>query len=97
MVAPTVTETRRHGHVGERVELARYRISSGERLIVGQRVDGVVRVTDVSLRSGGRAYLIERGLEQEGLGANAALHALIADYLSQARRLDEVPMAKVVL
>ena len=29
--------------VGERVELGRYRISSGERVLYGQRVNGVVR------------------------------------------------------
>jgi hypothetical protein len=27
-----------------------------------------------------RAYLVERGLEQDGSNANAALRALIADY-----------------
>ena len=29
--------------VGERVELARYRISSGERIVYGQRIQGIVR------------------------------------------------------
>jgi hypothetical protein len=44
MMAPTVTETRRNGNpVGERVELGRYRIPAGERIVYGQRVDGVVR------------------------------------------------------
>ena len=32
--------------VGERVELGRYQISSGERVLYGQRVNGVVRLTD---------------------------------------------------
>jgi len=53
-----------------------------------------VRLTDVPLEAGGRAYLVERGLEEEGLNANAALHALIADYLHQASVLDAVPMAE---
>ena len=58
------------------------------------RNDGVVRLTDVPLEAGGRAYLVERGLEEEGSNANAALHALIADYLRQASVLDAVPMAE---
>jgi hypothetical protein len=44
MSPSTITETRPSGHqVGERVELARYTISVGERAIYGQRIDGVVR------------------------------------------------------
>jgi hypothetical protein len=57
---------------------------------MGQRVNGVVRLSDVPASPGGRAYLVERGLEQDG---NSALSALIADYLDQARTLAEVPMA----
>jgi hypothetical protein len=82
------------GRVGERVELARYAISSGERLIYGQRVNGVVRVTDNPANGRGRAFLIERGLEQDG---NAALQALIADYLTQAAKHDEIPMNRPIL
>ncbi len=70
MTTPTVTETRRHGdRVGERVELARYTVPAGERILYGQRVDGVVRVTDVPARGRGRAYLVERELEQDGYAA----------------------------
>lgn len=44
MMTPIVTEIRRNGNpVGERVELGRYRVPEGERIIYGQRVDGVVR------------------------------------------------------
>ena len=43
---------------------------------------------------GGRAYLVERGLEEDGY---AALNALVADYLEQAGELDDVPMATSVL
>jgi hypothetical protein len=32
-------------YAGERVELGRYRTADGERVVVGQRVWGVVRVT----------------------------------------------------
>jgi len=82
---------------GRRVELARYRISEGERALYGQRVDGVVRVTDVPLATGGRAYLVERGLEEEGPSANASLQALISDYLDQARRLQRCPLERSAL
>ena len=48
MTTPTVTEIRRNGNpVGERIELARYTVPVGERVLYGQRVNGVVRVTDV--------------------------------------------------
>ena len=44
MTTPTVSEIRRNGNpVGERVELARYTLPGGERVLYGQRVDGVVR------------------------------------------------------
>ncbi len=49
---------------GHRVELARYTAAGGEeRILFGQRVDGVVRVTDVPAQGRGRAYLVERGLD----------------------------------
>ena len=90
MTTPTVTELVRNGNrVGQRVELARYTIPAGERVLHGQRINGVVRLTDVPLTAGGRAYLVERELEQDG---NAALQALVADYVEQAQRHGEVPM-----
>jgi hypothetical protein len=79
MTTPTVTELVRNGnHVGKRVELARYTIPTGERVLHGQRVNGVVRVTDTPAGGRGRAYLVEREFEQDG---NAALEAVVADYL----------------
>jgi hypothetical protein len=80
-------------HIGVRVELARYTVGGVERALYGQRVEGVVRVTDVPLSVRGGAYLVERGLEQEGANPNAALRALIDDYLAQAARLGAVPMS----
>jgi hypothetical protein len=68
-------------------ELARYRISAGERIVVGQRVLGVVRLTDVPAEGRGRRYVIERGLT-----AMAELEAVVADYLIQAERWDAVPV-----
>jgi hypothetical protein len=91
MTTPTVTEIRRNGTpVGERIELARYTVPVGERVLYGQRVNGVVRVTDVPARDRGRAYLVERELEQDGYDA---LKALVADYVDQAGLLEDVPMA----
>jgi hypothetical protein len=44
MTTPTVTELVRNGNrVGQRVELARYSIPAGERVLHGQRINGVVR------------------------------------------------------
>jgi hypothetical protein len=44
MTTPTVTEIRRNGNpVGERIELARYTVPVGQRVLYGQRVNGVVR------------------------------------------------------
>ena len=90
----SATLDRKRGRTGARVELARYSVASGDRVLYGQRVDGVVRVTDVPQKAGGRAHLVERGLEEEGPNANAALQALVADYLRQASVLDAVPMAE---
>ena len=91
MTTPTVTEIRRNGNpVGERIELARYSVPVGERVLYGQRVNGVVRVTDVPACDRGGAYLVERELEQDGY---EALKALVSDYLEQAGLLDDVPMA----
>jgi hypothetical protein len=50
----------------ERVELGRYTMRAGERVIYGQRVLGVVRVVDVPAVGRGRRYVIERGLTSMG-------------------------------
>ena len=80
--------------MGERTELARYRVSAGERVIYGQRINGCVRITDCPSSGGGRSFLIERELERDGL---SALKALVVDYAEQARRLDDVPMASSIV
>jgi hypothetical protein len=79
---------------GERVELARYTVASGERILHGQRIGGVVRITDRPSQKQGRAYLVERGLERDGY---SALKALVADYTRMAEEWDEVPMATSVV
>ena len=48
-----------------------------------------MRVSDHPADSRGRAYLVERGLEQDG---NAALVSLVNDYVQQATLHDQVPM-----
>ena len=46
MTTPTVIELVGNGNrVGRRVELARYSIPAGERVLYGQRINGGVRVT----------------------------------------------------
>lgn len=85
------------GAPGARVELARYTVGGVTRALVGQRVEGVVRLMDIPVEKGGRAYLVERGLEQEGANANDALWGLIEDYLQQARRFDAIPMQVSIL
>ena len=95
MTTSTVTENQTNDHdVGERTELGRYRTAAGvERVLYGQRVATVVRVTDVPVESPGRAYLVERGLEEDGY---AALLALVRDYLEEAKRLGVPPMSTTI-
>ena len=88
MTTPTVTETRRAGQTNKRVELARYTVSAGERVIHGQRVLGVVRLVDDPASGAGRHYVIERELT-----TMAELEAIVADYLQQAATWDTIPAA----
>jgi hypothetical protein len=83
---PTVIETSRAGQTNARVELARYTIGAGERVIYGQRVLGVVRLVDVPADGNGRRFIIERELT-----VMAELEAIVADYLEQAATWDVIP------
>jgi hypothetical protein len=68
-------------------ELGRHTTSEdGERIIRGQRIKGVVRLTDIPARGRGRRFVIERGLT-----CMAELEAIVADYLVQAADLDAIP------
>ncbi len=80
--------------VGQLTELGRYSVSGGERVLYGQRIKGSVRITDRPATGAGRAYLVERELEQDGY---SALKALVADYIEQARDLDAIPMASSIV
>jgi hypothetical protein len=75
-MSPSISRRR-----GERVELGRYQITSGERVIYGQRVLGVVRLVDVPAAGAGRRYVIERELT-----VMAELEAIVADYVLCRRR-----------
>ncbi len=88
MSAAAPESTRRGRATNEPVELGRYTISGGERVVMGQRVLGVVRLIDVPAEGRGRRYLIERGLT-----SMAELEAIVADYLEQAARWDAIPAA----
>ncbi len=55
--------------VGQLTELERYSVSDGERVLYGQRINGSVRITDRPASGAGRAYLVERELEQDGYSA----------------------------
>ena len=62
MTTPTVTEQVRNGnHVGKRVELARYNIPAGERVLHGQRINGVVRF----LPREGVVLVAQQGLSED--------------------------------
>jgi hypothetical protein len=88
MTRPIVIETRRAAQTNQPVELGRYAVDAGERVIYGQRVLGVVRLVDEPATGDGRRYLIERELT-----AMAELEAIVADYLDQATRWRVIPAA----
>ena len=78
--------SRRQGATNEPVGLARYAISSGERVILGQRVLGVVRLVDAPVAGPGRRYVLERELT-----SMAELEAIVADYVEQAAAWNTIP------
>ena len=65
---------------GRPVTLARYACDVGERVLVGQRVDGVVQLRDEPGDRDGRAFLVEPRLE-----SMAELEAIVADYVQKRR------------
>lgn len=77
-----------NGPTNPPVELARYDLTTGWRIVRGQRIDGRVRVTDIPADGTGRRYVVERELESK-----AELDALVADYVAQAVLWDDVPVS----
>jgi hypothetical protein len=69
-------------------ELARYRTSECERVLIGWRRVGGVEVTDRPAHGRHRAYLVDRGFQ-----GFEQLQAFVGEYLDQARRLDACPMS----
>jgi hypothetical protein len=70
-------------------ELARYRVSAGERVLMGwRRGAGIgIEVTDRPIEGRARGYVVDHGfrcLEQ--------LTAFVEDYLAQAERFNSCPM-----
>jgi hypothetical protein len=78
MTTITAHSCRRSGPTNDRVEMARYSITAGDRIVYGQRILGVVRLTDVPADGRGRHYLIERELT-----CMAELRAVVNDYLEE--------------
>lgn len=75
------------------VELGRYTAAGQRRIVRGQRILGVVRVSDVPADDGdARRYVIERELE-----TNAEVQALVADYLAEAERWNQIPATVCLL
>lgn len=70
--------------------LARYALSSGERVILGARGADGLTVSDVPAAGTGAAYTVERLGSSE---AERELRPLLADYLRRAGELDAVPMS----
>lgn len=69
-------------------ELARYRISGGERIVMGWRRPGGIEVSDLPATGRSRGYLVDRGFR-----CARQLAAFLGDYVDQAARLDACPMS----
>jgi hypothetical protein len=79
---------------GPRVELARYVVAEGERVLQGQRIDGVVHVFDIPAdeESDARIHVVERGVESQ-----VALDGIIVDYVARSVQYDRPAMSVNVL
>jgi hypothetical protein len=86
--ATATTPATERPRTGPRVQLAVYVTDGAERrLLIGQRVDGVVRITDEPDGDYGTSYVVE-----SHLSSKAELDALITDYLVNAKRIGYPPM-----
>jgi hypothetical protein len=82
-----MTTTNTHPTVGRVVTLASYRCDTGQRRIIGQRVDGAVQLRDQPADGPGRVFVIEDDLHNK-----AEMDAIVTDYLTRAERLGYTPM-----
>jgi hypothetical protein len=70
---------------GTPTELARYTLPGGiERVLVGQRVDGRVAISDQPAGDDGRVYLVERHIESVD-----AMRGLVAAYVANSTERGE--------
>jgi hypothetical protein len=69
-------------------ELCRYRISTGERVLMAWRRSGGVEVTDRPTEVRARGYVVDRGMQ-----SLEQLRAFVGDYVGQAERFDACPMS----
>lgn len=69
-------------------ELARYRVSAGERVLMAWRRPGGVEVSDRPVEGSARGYLVDRGFR-----CAEQLTAFLRDYVAQATRFDACPMS----
>ncbi len=72
----------------EGTEIARYRISAGERLVIGRRASGGAEILDTPASGQGPAYYVDRGWQD-----SVVMEVFIRDYLMQAEWLDQCPMS----
>ena len=68
---------------GRRVQLARYRISTGTRGLYAQRIDGRVAVVDVPIDHPDHVHLVERHVHTK-----AELAELAAAYVQHSEQAD---------
>jgi hypothetical protein len=73
--------------VGALVELSRYHVTSGERIVLGQRIDGVVCITDAPAHDDGSTYVVERGLT-----SHDELLGLVTHYVEHAKKCGGIPL-----
>ncbi len=76
----------------EGTELARYRISAGERLVIGRRASCGAEILDTPASGLGPAYYVDRGWQD-----SVVMEAFIRDYLQQAEWLDQCPMSPAAI
>jgi hypothetical protein len=69
-------------------ELASYRISSGDRVLICALGKSGLEIVDIAADLLGQSYRVDRVLEDDD-----ALWAVVDDYLAQADRLDAPPMS----
>ncbi|HKI66648.1 MAG TPA: hypothetical protein VJ989_05205 [Solirubrobacterales bacterium] len=69
-------------------ELARYRVSGGERVLMGWGRPGGIEVSDLPAEGRSRGYIVDRGFR-----CAEQLSAFLGDYVDQATRLDACPMS----